>query len=241
MKTRLLVLGFAALCLSAAPAMAELTVQEILDGMTLGPNPGASHITVAMDKLDPDAYWDSSASGGSVATMIIEIAGNSPVNSFGLFDSGSNATLQVFDGPATAGTTSGRATIYFFADGTVVADPLVGTTQTATFLGEHFGFYLNNGSQLLYSDTAKNSDSYDHMWAFQGDGIDEIQIPGAGSGIWGVEEYVLAFEDQVGGGDQDHNDFVVMVESITPVPVPAAVLLGFLGLGAAGLKLRRFA
>jgi hypothetical protein len=32
-----------------------------------------------------------------------------------------------------------------------------------------------------------------------------------------------------------------MVESVVPIPLPGAVLLGILGLGVVGLKLRKYA
>ena len=50
--------------------------------------------------------------------------------------------------------------------------------------------------------------------------------------------YVIGFED---GTDWDYQDLVVEITNCAPVPVPAAVLLGILGLGVAGLKLRKFA
>jgi len=50
--------------------------------------------------------------------------------------------------------------------------------------------------------------------------------------------YIVAFDT---GSDGDHQDFVALIEGASPVPVPAAVLLGFLGLSAAGIKLRKFA
>ena len=73
------------------------------------------------------------------------------------------------------------------------------------------------------------------MVAFEGKGIDTIQIANLAPGLWTTNEYALAWEDLKGGGDGDYQDFVVMVESVVPtaVPVPAAALLfgsGLLGL-----------
>lgn len=51
-----------------------------------------------------------------------------------------------------------------------------------------------------------------------------------------AKTFVLGFED---GNDEDYQDLVVEVSHVRPTPVPGAVLLGVLGLGAAGCKLRR--
>jgi len=56
---------------------------------------------------------------------------------------------------------------------------------------------------------------------------------GAWSGIGAVR--VLNLENQTPGGFEDAQDMLYLV------PVPGAVLLGILGLGVAGLKLRKFA
>jgi hypothetical protein len=41
-----------------------------------------------------------------------------------------------------------------------------------------------------------------------------------------VGKWTLAFEDvAIGSGDGDHNDFVVTVESLAPVPEPATIVL----------------
>jgi hypothetical protein len=242
MKTRLLVLGFAALCLCAAPAMAEMTLQQIFDGITVGPNPGNSSVHDPVDRLAEgmDSYWSVQATGTSAATVVIEIAGNAVFNSFGVFDAANSLNaVQVFAGAAVQGD---QASLSFKADGSVY---LNNVDTGKDFAGSLFGYYLdtgnlNQGANRFYSHTALNADGVDHMYAYQGKG-DKVQIPTLFAGKWSADEYALAFEDSFGGGDMDHNDFVGLVESVTPVPVPAAVLLGLLGLSAAGVKLRRFA
>ncbi len=51
-----------------------------------------------------------------------------------------------------------------------------------------------------------------------------------------VPTYVIGFED---GTDQDYQDFVAEVSNVAPVPVPAAVVLGAIGLGLVGWVKRR--
>ena len=50
--------------------------------------------------------------------------------------------------------------------------------------------------------------------------------------------YLVAFDP---GRDADYQDMLALVEGVNPVPVPGAVLLGMLGLTAAGVKLRKYA
>jgi len=61
-------------------------------------------------------------------------------------------------------------------------------------------------------------------------------ITGGGS----AGNYVVGWEAEA-LGDADYQDLVVEISNAAPVPVPGAVLLGILGLSAAGIKLRRFA
>lgn len=49
--------------------------------------------------------------------------------------------------------------------------------------------------------------------------------------------YIVGFDP---GTDGDYQDMLVLIEGANPVPVPGAVLLGILGLGAVGVKLHKF-
>jgi hypothetical protein len=183
--------------------------------------------------------------------MVIELAGYAATNQFGVFDS-TDATkfLMVFDGSAGPGLSR---TVYVGDGGQIWLDTMYTGSTLRTpdhvFNSTHFGFYLDStgaaGSNKgkWYSDTLLNSDGYDHMFAYQGKG-DKINMPSpVPDAQIGSSYYFLAFEDLDGAVNADWNytDMVVLIESVQPVPVPAAVLLGFLGLGVAGLKLRRFA
>jgi hypothetical protein len=187
--------------------------------------------------------------GLSAATLIIELAAFETSNVFGLYDPGTLNLAPVFLGANDQGDIA-VVTIDGFG-GVRVNDPTESgpAVLTLTNAAHDFGFYLdarvgnNNTAAIFYSDTSLNPDAggpLDHMYAYQGKG-DTILIPTRSEGPWLSNEYVLAFEDLLVSPDWDFTDFVVMVESVEPVPVPGAVLLGILGLSAAGIKLRKFA
>ncbi len=179
-----------------------------------------------------DSYW--TANGTSTASFIIELAGYASGNRFGIYEnnSGSVQRVELFSGAATVGAT---VTMSIEGDGSV----LVNNFNTGIdFLGNDFGFYFNNKpDQLFYSDTALNSDNFDHMVAFQGDNslleslLDEENNPIT----WTDDSYILAWEDLAGGGDKDYNDMVLKVESVSPAPVPEPATMFLFGSGLIGL------
>lgn len=193
-------------------------------------------------------YWSVNGLTGSVSTILLQIAGYAGQDTFGIFDPTNHQNKLVLfksgmDGDQVSLSTgpNGQYWLNF--------DKSTSVTFGAT---NKFGFFLTTpAGETFYSLPSLNeaggtmyADGTPHMVAFAGNGDDLKPMAGLNGGPWGLNEYILAWEDlPFGSSDLDYNDFLVMVESVHPVPEPA--VLGMFGLGllaiamAAGLRRRR--
>ncbi|MEO8019355.1 MAG: DUF4114 domain-containing protein [Pseudomonadota bacterium] len=184
-----------------------------------------------------DGVWRST--GQSSATILLELAGFADFNSFGLYDPLNPANrLEVFAGRLGPGST---ASLSFegIAGGTRVTMSIVGSPtapSSTVFLSEAFGFVLSTPEgNSFFSQSGLNAGGADHSYAYRGNG-QWFQRGGTLGTQFGAHDAILAYEDLV-HGDNDFQDFVVLVRGVEPIPLPAA---GVLLLSAiAGLARRR--
>jgi hypothetical protein len=184
-----------------------------------------------------DGVWQST--GQSSATILLELAGFADFNSFGLYDPLNPANrLDVFTGRLGPGSTA-SLTFENIAGGTRISMNIVGSPNPATssvFLSEAIGFVLSTPEgNRFFSQSNLNTDGADHSYAYRGDGA-WFQRGSAMNTQFGAHDAILAYEDLV-HGDNDFQDFVVLVRGVEPIPLPAA---GWLLLSAlAGLTRHR--
>ncbi len=165
-------------------------------------------INVLTDQ-DATQTWQTTVSGNSTFTLMIELSGDAAANAVGIYNAGVAAPplYQVFPGAATAGwfavasfeTAPTRVIVNLFDD----QANLMGTT---TYLGadaSNFGYYLQGPNGLFYTQDSRNPGSAAHALTYAGTGIN--------NGQWW-----LCWED---GTDQDFDDSVLFLESIAPTPV----------------------
>ena len=99
--------------------------------------------------------------------------------------------------------------------------------------GNHLFTFANDpnydNAPQLWSSIEDENEPLDHLVTFKITSITTEDI------------YVLAWDDQDGGGDRDFNDLIVEVSKVNPVPIPGAVwLLGSGLIGLVGLRRKNF-
>jgi hypothetical protein len=208
------VAAFAALVLFASIAGAALrSPQVVVGGGSLQAylNSQGESINVQTDQQDAQV-WNTSVSGNSTFTLMIELAGNATGNSLGIYNANNAAPLfQVFPGAAAAGW---YATAHFGASGSLVVSlfdnngNFMGNTAYAGVNKNAFGFYLDGPGAIgpFYSQDVMNG------------GVAQI-LTYAGTGV-NNGDWWECFDDlsPSQGSDRDFDDAVLLIQSVNPVP-----------------------
>ena len=214
---------------------------EILNSIT---QDGDSNIDVNEDQFLNGDDWQVSAAGGSIGTAID--AGVAPERRVGsLLANGAGLTFGIYDRAnaanrvplfASGDPEGAQYVMQILLDGSVRVDF---ENTGVTFRRNLFGFYLTDGETTRFSDWHLNPEMSVHSIFFAGNG-EVLQIGDFAPGRFSPGEWIMAWEfSDTSGGSGDFDDFVLLVESVNPVPTPGTLALFGLGLVGVAFAMRR--
>jgi hypothetical protein len=206
----------------------------------------------AVGDQSTNAIFEPAATGSGAATYVATVSYYWDGLTFGIYDKANPGNeVKLFDW--TAGLTVGSTVSFEFdpGAGTVTSFNSGGTIDSTNVYFEDFGFYAyrvdaQEPGGPFYSEDDLNPGTVGtnaRFLIYEGLG-DTVTIPNRPVGTDLAHWYVATEAGLYAGLDTtsaDFSDLVVLVESIKPVPVPGAILLGILGLSAAGIKLCKYA
>jgi hypothetical protein len=167
-------------------------------------------INVLTDQIDAQV-WDTSISGNSTFTLMIELAGNAPNNAIGIYNTNGGPVpplFQVFPGAATAGWfatahfSSGNMVVTLFDNNSIIQ----GQTFFAGVNANGFGFYLQGPGGTFYSEDSRNAGAA-QMLTYAGTGNN--------FGDWWMCMEDLPFV----AASSDFDDAILLLQSVVPTPV----------------------
>ena len=214
----------------------ENGLQDEFDNLyTLGGSVGPA--LNAIDDQSRQAIFDKDANN-QTASLIIELAGLKDQNIFGLYEydpSKDNSQLN-FAPIFVGGDNPGASAIITFQDYNKVT---IGGIQYDFNNNASFGFYLENDSNLFFTEDSRNNDIAKAL-VYQGNDETKLKLPTQTAGPFSSTSWIIAFEDLASTAEPDFQDLVVMVSGIVAaVPEPATIVISSMFLLGAGLYVRR--
>jgi len=198
------------------PATAELRDPQIpvIGGSLQGYFNGVDEAINVLTDQNAVSTWSTTVSNNSTFSLMIELSGLASSNALGIYNAGdvAPALYQVFPGAATAGwfaTASFRAAPARVVINLFDQDAIFqGTNTYAGADRDNFGYYLQGLGGLFYSQDYRNPGGRAQALTFAGTGGN-------------VGQWWLCWENcaAAAGSDQDFNDAVLFLESVTPTPV----------------------
>lgn len=238
LKRRLLVISLAALCLSTAPTMADFV--EI--------NAGYSMMSVTDTSGGSGTSATATVIGTSTMNMNIKNSDGSIQQSIIVDPSALDANLEFIGLGGNDYTASGSLEMYDDSDDTKIAADFASTTLNYNYsfwhpiLGDVYTMTLtgyltpqNPNTSILLGGSPWKFVGTDGTLSLAGDPADFDH------GLMVVFEYSIPYGSMQDFFIADGDASGMLFAEIHSTPIPAAVLLGVIGLGVAGLKLRKYA
>jgi len=216
------------------------SLQNLLDDITVS-GPG---IDTVNDQTRYDKFTNT-ATGNSTGTLMFKFGEGDQNSKFGIYSlKKPEEKVLLFDGVNYEGAGS---TVYFSNNSIAVwtgqFDPNGGgllfdpppNAERYDYSWNTFGFYFEKADGTTFYTQDDLNGGYEQALVIQGDDETVLDLPGRHSGTFTDNEFIIAFEDEWLGGvsDRDYANFVVMVESVEPIPEPGTIA----GLSVVGVSL----
>jgi hypothetical protein len=185
----------------------------------------------AVNDQSSEALFEPTGTGNSVASYVATSSWSWPELEFGIYNMNDpNQMLPMF---YESTTVAGDSLVVQFDQGAdyvrVVDLNSLSVISTTTYFKE-FGFYALTTTDTgtagpYYSDDSLNPGGFAHFLTYEGKG-DDVTIGSSGT-YSDIDHWYVATEagtafDTTG---EDFTDFLVQMESITPIPEPASLVL----------------
>ena len=184
----------------------------------------------AVNDQTTEALYEPTGTGNSVASYVATASWSAGDIDFGIYDMDNpNVQLSLFDYPTGV---VGDSVVIQFNEGLdyvrVVDLNTLTVVDSSTYYFKEFGFYVNApqvSATTYFSQDNLNPGSLAHFLTYEGKG-DQVTI-GASGTYSDIDHWYVAAEAWTTSGpaDSDFTDMVVQMESITPIPEPASLVL----------------